>query len=262
MTSREQNLNILPYPISLVWQVKMKPWSSISTCWFLTSEVPGHAGKLVFGLLADHIPVVLMVGRAQWELIIHSSGHFHYWRLLMFYLACSYYEGHSIHQVTFPIRVFKLLGIETIVCENPTLSPARDIFSNHAWLNSNKRRRRPQYRICGWRHRDHQRCMSDNHVRMLQARHTDTVENCSTSSLQDSQELIPCEGQTRRNSDPDSLLCLMHTISSSVACTSGMESSDKREQYTKTARGCVCLCCGSQVRDYFSRTMNSYATIH
>lgn len=217
MTSREQNLNILPYPISLVWQVKMKPWSSISTCWFLTSEVPGHAGKLVFGLLADHIPVVLMVGRAQWELIIHSSGHFHYWRLLMFYLACSYYEGHSIHQVTFPIRVFKLLGIETIVCENPTLSPARDIYSNHAWLNSNKRRRRPQYRICGWRHRDHQRCMSDNHVRMLQARHTDTVENCSTSSLQDSQELIPCEGQTRRNSDPDSLLCLMHTISSSVA---------------------------------------------
>ncbi|KAK9553213.1 Purine nucleoside phosphorylase [Aspergillus fumigatus] len=56
--------------------------------------VPGHAGKLVFGLLADHIPVVLMVGRAH------------------------YYEGHSIHQVTFPIRVFKLLGIETIVLTN------------------------------------------------------------------------------------------------------------------------------------------------
>jgi purine-nucleoside phosphorylase len=130
----------------------MKPWSSISASCFLTSEVPGHAGKLVFGLLADHIPVVLMVGRAH------------------------YYEGHSIHQVTFPIRVFKLLGIETIVCENPARSPARDIFSNRAQINSNKRRRRPQYRICGWRHRDHQRCMSNNHVRMLQVRHTDIVE--------------------------------------------------------------------------------------
>lgn len=27
--------------------------------------VEGHAGKLVFGFLADHIPVVMMVGRCQ-----------------------------------------------------------------------------------------------------------------------------------------------------------------------------------------------------
>ncbi|EAW08590.1 purine-nucleoside phosphorylase [Aspergillus clavatus NRRL 1] len=57
-------------------------------------EVAGHAGKLVFGLLAEQIPVVLMVGRAH------------------------YYEGHSIRQVTFPVRVFKVLGIETIVLTN------------------------------------------------------------------------------------------------------------------------------------------------
>jgi purine nucleoside phosphorylase len=56
---------------------------------------------------------------------------------LIFYFACSYYEGHSIHQVTFPIRVFKLLGIETIVCENPARSPARDIFSNRAQIVTN-----------------------------------------------------------------------------------------------------------------------------
>ena len=29
----------------------------------------------------------------------------------------SYYEGHSINKVTFPVRVLKLLGIDTIICE-------------------------------------------------------------------------------------------------------------------------------------------------
>ncbi|KAL4861117.1 hypothetical protein BDV12DRAFT_204341 [Aspergillus spectabilis] len=56
--------------------------------------VPGHAGKLVFGLLGKQIPAVLMVGRAH------------------------YYEGHSIDQVTFPIRVFRLLGVDTVVLTN------------------------------------------------------------------------------------------------------------------------------------------------
>ncbi|KOC15513.1 purine nucleoside phosphorylase I, inosine and guanosine-specific [Aspergillus flavus AF70] len=56
--------------------------------------VPGHAGKLIFGLLDEQVPVVLMVGRAH------------------------YYEGHSINQVTFPVRVFKLLGVDTLVLTN------------------------------------------------------------------------------------------------------------------------------------------------
>ncbi|OJJ43708.1 hypothetical protein ASPZODRAFT_135703 [Penicilliopsis zonata CBS 506.65] len=56
--------------------------------------VTGHSGKLVFGLLAGKVPAVLMVGRAH------------------------FYEGHSIDQVTFPIRVFKLMGIETIFLTN------------------------------------------------------------------------------------------------------------------------------------------------
>ncbi|KAJ5570351.1 PNP/MTAP phosphorylase [Penicillium hispanicum] len=56
--------------------------------------VAGHAGKLVFGLLGQKIPAVLMVGRAH------------------------YYEGHAMEQVTFPVRVFKQLGVESIVLTN------------------------------------------------------------------------------------------------------------------------------------------------
>ncbi|PYH98930.1 inosine guanosine and [Aspergillus ellipticus CBS 707.79] len=62
--------------------------------YFPSLTVAGHAGKLVFGMLEGQVPVVLMVGRAH------------------------YYEGHSIDEVTFPIRVFKLLGIDTIILTN------------------------------------------------------------------------------------------------------------------------------------------------
>lgn len=34
-------------------------------------------------------------------------------------ILSSYYEGHSIDKVTFPVRVLKLLGIDTIVCGLP-----------------------------------------------------------------------------------------------------------------------------------------------
>ncbi|KAJ5166503.1 purine nucleoside phosphorylase [Penicillium canariense] len=61
---------------------------------FPRPTVAGHAGKLVFGLLGQQIPAVLMVGRAH------------------------FYEGHSMDQVTFPIRVFKQLGVDTVVLTN------------------------------------------------------------------------------------------------------------------------------------------------
>jgi len=60
---------------------------------FTQSTVVGHKGQLVIGKL-DGKQVVAMQGR------------FHY------------YEGHGLDAVTFPIRVMKLIGVETIVVTN------------------------------------------------------------------------------------------------------------------------------------------------
>jgi purine-nucleoside phosphorylase len=60
---------------------------------FPISTVAGHAGQLVFGLL-EEVEVVAMQGR------------FHY------------YEGYSFDKVTFPVRVMKELGVETLFVTN------------------------------------------------------------------------------------------------------------------------------------------------
>ena len=57
---------------------------------FPVSTVPGHAGQLVLGTLMGQ-PVAVMQGR------IH------------------YYEGYTMQQVTFPTRVLKALGCETLI---------------------------------------------------------------------------------------------------------------------------------------------------
>ncbi|KAK2190894.1 hypothetical protein NP493_65g03011 [Ridgeia piscesae] len=60
---------------------------------FATSTVPGHASKLVFGSLQGKT-VVVMQGR------VHM------------------YEGHTAKQVTFPVRVFKLLEVKILIVTN------------------------------------------------------------------------------------------------------------------------------------------------
>ncbi|NXC39737.1 PNPH phosphorylase, partial [Penelope pileata] len=60
---------------------------------FPQSTVAGHVGRLVFGELGGQ-PCVCMQGR------------FHF------------YEGYSISTVTFPIRVFFLLGVEVLIVTN------------------------------------------------------------------------------------------------------------------------------------------------
>ena len=60
---------------------------------FVRSTAQGHAGRLVIGNV-ESIPVLAMQGRVH------------------------YYEGYSLEEVTFPVRVFNLLGIKTLVLTN------------------------------------------------------------------------------------------------------------------------------------------------
>ncbi len=61
--------------------------------YFPQSTVHGHAGELVCGFLMGKYVIVM-------------KGRFHY------------YEGYSMEKVTFPVRVMKALGVETILVTN------------------------------------------------------------------------------------------------------------------------------------------------
>uniref|UniRef100_A0A3Q3XEV5 Purine nucleoside phosphorylase n=1 Tax=Mola mola TaxID=94237 RepID=A0A3Q3XEV5_MOLML len=60
---------------------------------FPHSTVPGHAGRLVFGTLKGKSCVCM-------------QGRFHL------------YEGYPIQKITLPMRVFKLMGVETMILTN------------------------------------------------------------------------------------------------------------------------------------------------
>jgi purine-nucleoside phosphorylase len=60
---------------------------------FPRSTVEGHAGELLIGTLGG-------------KKVIALSGRFHY------------YEGYSLQQVTFPVRVAKALGVKTLIVSN------------------------------------------------------------------------------------------------------------------------------------------------
>ena len=60
---------------------------------FPVSTVAGHSGKLIFGHLGG-------------KYILAMQGRFHY------------YEGYDMKEVTFPVRVFKAIGVETLFVSN------------------------------------------------------------------------------------------------------------------------------------------------
>lgn len=60
---------------------------------FPVSTAPGHAGKLIAGFIGD-------------KYVAAMSGRFHY------------YEGYSMKEVTLPIRVFRSMGINTLIVSN------------------------------------------------------------------------------------------------------------------------------------------------
>lgn len=67
------------------------PYSELPN--FPESTVEGHAGQLTLGWLEEQ-SVVVMQGRAH------------------------YYEGYSMAEITFPVRVMQVLGIETLIVTN------------------------------------------------------------------------------------------------------------------------------------------------
>lgn len=77
--------------INFVEVIKTIPYENIPG--FPISTVESHRGNLIFGTIADK-KVLLMQGR------FHA------------------YEGYSMQQITFPIRVMKLLGIESLLLSN------------------------------------------------------------------------------------------------------------------------------------------------
>ena len=60
---------------------------------FPVSTVEGHSGKMIFGELGG-------------KKVIAMAGRFHY------------YEGYTVEEVVFPIRVMKFLGIQTLLLSN------------------------------------------------------------------------------------------------------------------------------------------------
>lgn len=75
----------------LIEDAEFFPYEEIPN--FPVSTVEGHEGRLV-------------IGKLNGKTVVAMQGRFHY------------YEGYEMQQVTFPVRVMKLIGVETIIVTN------------------------------------------------------------------------------------------------------------------------------------------------
>lgn len=95
MTSRPETAIILGSGLGKltdeIEEEQVIPYSEIPH--FPVSTVEGHAGSLILGKLRGHS-------------ILAMNGRFHY------------YEGYSMKEVTFPVRVMSELGIKTLMLSN------------------------------------------------------------------------------------------------------------------------------------------------
>ncbi|MDI9475880.1 MAG: purine-nucleoside phosphorylase [Natronincolaceae bacterium] len=103
---------------------------------FPISTVEGHAGQLVIGKLMD-------------KQVIAMKGRFHY------------YEGYSMGEVTFPVRVMKAMGVELLLVTNacgalnPNLYPgALVVINDHINMTGNNPLIGPNYSELGPRFPD------------------------------------------------------------------------------------------------------------
>lgn len=76
---------------------------------FPTSTVKGHKGQLV-------------VGKLKGKNVIAMQGRFHY------------YEGYSLEETTFPVRIFKELGVENLIVTNAAGGVNEDFESGNLML--------------------------------------------------------------------------------------------------------------------------------
>lgn len=78
------------------------PYSQIPN--FAESTVEGHSGKLIFGELGG-------------KKVVAMQGRFHF------------YEGYTMQQITFPVRVMKELGVKTLIVSNASggMNPAFEV---------------------------------------------------------------------------------------------------------------------------------------
>lgn len=94
---------------------------------FPVSTVEGHSGKLIFGKMGG-------------KDIMAMQGRFHY------------YEGYSMEQVTFPIRVMKAIGIKTLFLSNAAGGMKEEFVVGDLMMITDHINRFPEHPLRGKNH--------------------------------------------------------------------------------------------------------------